>query len=448
MANIHVDFNKKLGNIKPMHGVGQPPMDGKSSYYFKYLKEAHIPYSRLHDVGGAYGGFLYVDIPNIFRDFNADENDPKSYDFTFTDWLIESLKEYGCEPVYRLGVTIENYHDTKAYRIFPPADMEKWARVCEHIIRHYNEGWADGYHYNITYWEIWNEPDNGVDERTNMMWHGTMEQYFELYKAASTHLKACFGDSIKVGGYASCGFYAVYETYEGVADNSAAYGTDISVDEATERKLYHLAFFQKFIAFVTKEKLPLDFFSYHSYVNVPLTLKMQDFVEKSLRDAGLTDTEIHLNEWNLAHTLQNRGTLKACAETTAMMCAMQNRKMAMMCYYDARIGASIYAGMFNPLTYEPFPTYYGFKAFGSLYALGTQTDCKSDSEEVYAVAATDGKTNGLLIVNTGEDAEITTDLPQNMQAYIIDESHSLEPIALDGNRFLLKQYQVVYFETK
>ena len=175
---------------------------------------------------------------------------------------------------------------------------------------------------------------------------------------------------------------------------------------------------------------------------------MQDFVEKSLQEAGLTDTEIHLNEWNLAHTLQNRGTLKACAETTALMCAMQNTEMAVMCYYDARIGASVYAGMFNPATYEPFPTYYGFKAFGNLYALGTQTACESSSEEVYAVAATDGKTNGILIVNTGEDAEFTTDLPQNMQAYIIDENHSLEPIALDGNRFLLKQYQVAYFKTK
>ena len=41
-----------------------------------YLKEAGIPYSRLHDVGGWLGGGLYVDIPNLFPDFDADENDP------------------------------------------------------------------------------------------------------------------------------------------------------------------------------------------------------------------------------------------------------------------------------------------------------------------------------------------------------------------------------------
>ena len=27
------------------------------------------------------------------------------------------------------------------------------------VIKHYNSGWANGYHYNIKYWEIWNEPD-------------------------------------------------------------------------------------------------------------------------------------------------------------------------------------------------------------------------------------------------------------------------------------------------
>lgn len=34
---------------------------------FPYLKEAHIPYSRLHDVGGCFGGNMFVDIPNVFK---------------------------------------------------------------------------------------------------------------------------------------------------------------------------------------------------------------------------------------------------------------------------------------------------------------------------------------------------------------------------------------------
>ena len=70
---ISVDFNQVNGKIKAMHGIGQPPLTGGcNTSYFSYLKEAAIPYSRLHDVGGAYGGNRFVDIPNIFRDFDAD----------------------------------------------------------------------------------------------------------------------------------------------------------------------------------------------------------------------------------------------------------------------------------------------------------------------------------------------------------------------------------------
>ena len=112
MANISVNFDKIVGNIKPMHAVGQPPFRGGFSKIdfspMQTLKEANIPYSRLHDVGGAFGGNRYVDIPNIFRDFDADETNPDSYDFAFTDELIKALVSYGVKPYFRLGVTIEN----------------------------------------------------------------------------------------------------------------------------------------------------------------------------------------------------------------------------------------------------------------------------------------------------------------------------------------------------
>ena len=63
---ISVDFNRKKGDFKPMHAIGQPPMTGLSNSMFHYLTRAGIPYSRLHDVGGWMGGGLYVDIPNLF----------------------------------------------------------------------------------------------------------------------------------------------------------------------------------------------------------------------------------------------------------------------------------------------------------------------------------------------------------------------------------------------
>ena len=160
MSTIKVDTTKIVGKIKPMHGGGQPPLGGKNmTEYFHYVTEAGIPFSRLHDVGGPFGGGRFVDVPNLFRNFDADENDPANYDFTFTDHLLKALIEANIEPYYRLGITIENQAYIKPYHTFPPKNPEKWARVCEHIIRHYNEGWADGYKLNIKYWEIWNEAD-------------------------------------------------------------------------------------------------------------------------------------------------------------------------------------------------------------------------------------------------------------------------------------------------
>ena len=83
MAKITVNFDKIVGKIKPMHAVGQPPFGGgflKLNFApMQYLTDANIPYSRLHDVGGAFGGNRYVDIPNLFRDCDADETDPNSY---------------------------------------------------------------------------------------------------------------------------------------------------------------------------------------------------------------------------------------------------------------------------------------------------------------------------------------------------------------------------------
>ena len=84
------DFDREIGDIRAMHGVGQPPMMGIDDSMLHFLTEAGIPYSRLHDVGGAYGNNRFVDIHNIFRDFGADETKEESYDFAFTDILISA----------------------------------------------------------------------------------------------------------------------------------------------------------------------------------------------------------------------------------------------------------------------------------------------------------------------------------------------------------------------
>ena len=110
--------------------------------------------------------------------------------------------EPGTKVFYRLGSKIE--HTSKKYGTLPPPDFQKWAEICEHIIRHYTEGWANGYHWDIEYWEIWNEPDlhePDTPKEFKAAWGGTIEQFHELFRITAKHLKSCF-PHLKIGGLA------------------------------------------------------------------------------------------------------------------------------------------------------------------------------------------------------------------------------------------------------
>ena len=446
MTTVKIDLSQTIGRIKPMHAVGQPPMAGGFKSLdlspINFLKEANIPYSRLHDVGGAFGGNRFVDIPNLFRNFDADETDPANYDFAFTDYLLKGMEEYGVKPIFRLGVTIENQFHIKAYHIDPPKDYNKWARICEHVIRHYNEGWADGFHMNIEYWEIWNEPDNGVPGE-NQMWLGTNEQFYELYDVAAKHLKACFGDTIKVGGYGAC-------CPRGVFHDCEKYGVDPSVAGAlinpTKIGYFRMEFLEGFFAYIKEHNSPIDFFSWHSYATVEQTVEISKFMGRFLTARGYGKLETMLNEWNGPHAEIQHGTSYASAQVAAMMCALQNCPTDMLCYYDARLNAGRYAGFFQPYAAIPVSTYYSFKAFGKLYAMGTQVLCESDTYKLYAVAAIGENTAGALITNTtGETQEVTTTL-RGGKVYLIDEDHFISLTDWNSENFTLLPDQTVYIE--
>ncbi|MBP5544121.1 MAG: hypothetical protein ILM98_08595 [Kiritimatiellae bacterium] len=386
---LQVDFGKAKGPVRPVNGVGQGPILGFDDFsMFHYLKEAGIPYSRLHDVGGPFGKNIFVDIPNLFRDFDADENDPANYDFAFTDLLMKALVENGIEPYFRLGVTIENACGVKAYRIFPPKDYGKWARICEHVIAHYTEGWADGFRYKITYWEIWNEPDNNIDNQCvkpfrNLNWWGTFDEYLDFYEVAAKHLKGRF-PNIKIGGYGHCGFYAITRPKE----LWGQWGSDVG---------HYLKCFDEFLVRAKEREFPLDFFSMHIYSDVPTAAIHVDYARKRLDEAGFGNVELHVNEWLPHNNMKNLGTDFQAAEIAAILALFQEKGLDIGCIYDAKCGADPYSPLFNAMTCEPFLAYYDFMAFKELRDLGTSVACKVD-DGLYATAATDGKGCGAVLV--------------------------------------------------
>ena len=417
MANVTINTNKFVKNMKPMHGGGQPPLGGKGlTEYFHYMTEAGIPFSRLHDVGGAFGGGRFVDIPNIFRNFEADENNPENYDFTFTDYLLKAIIDAGVEPYYRLGITIENQSFVKPYHTFPPKDYNKWARICEHIIRHYTEGWADGFHYNIRYWEIWNEPE--VHDK--MMWCGTDEQYYELYDVTAKHLKSCF-PHLKIGGYASCGFYAI--------------APKIIVDPATnmpaavppsDYEKNMMSFFYGFFDYIKAHKSPIDFFSWHSYTDVSRVAVMDEWLHGELEKLGYGGLETHINEWD--PYAKEFGTAHHSAEVAAMMIALQHGYTDACMIYDMRTNNAPYCPLFDIKTHKPIHAYYALVAFNQLYKLGKQIETKCDTDRLYTLAASNKNRTSIMFANlTGESQTLCIegiDL-DNARFYVLGESGTL-----------------------
>ena len=132
---LRIDFSKKCGKIKPMHGINGGPRSGGYSLPFDFsdeFLEMGTPVVRTVGSVGEYGHNQYVNIHAIFPDFDADETLEESYNFLPTDLYLQTIREVGAEIFYRLGECAEPY----ARKLYAksPRDMEKWARICEHII--------------------------------------------------------------------------------------------------------------------------------------------------------------------------------------------------------------------------------------------------------------------------------------------------------------------------
>ena len=374
-AEIVVDCSTVIGPVKPMNAVNNGPAvkspggDQKRGNFDDY-RAARIPFARTHDANlcSGYGAPHIVDIDAVFPDFDADETDPKNYDFVCTDSYLDSIRRAGAEVFFRLGQSIE--HGPKKYGSLPPKDFAKWARVAERVIRHYNEGWGWGVddslttantawsnQFGIVYWELWNEPDldpsDKVLPKNPRCWGGTVTNFFQFYEIAAKHLKAEF-PALKIGGPAICG----------------------REDWA-----------RRFLAYCRDNEVPLDFFSWHIYSTNPrLMAEKAGRIRKMLDDAGYVKTESILNEWNYVkgwgddwvHSLEvesGRFNQKGAAFTAAAMVDCQNAPVDMLMYYDARINSAM-NGMFDATTLWPKKGYYPFYAWSKLADRGVQVACK------------------------------------------------------------------------
>lgn len=421
MSKITVDFKTNNGPIKPMHAVNNGPVRqdcelGRKDNFEAYSK-ARIPYSRTHDASfcAMYGGEHIVDVHAIFPDFNANPYDESSYDFQLTDEYLQTIKDAGTEVFYRLGTKIE--HESKKYGTIVPADFHKWAVICEHIIRHFNEGWAKGFHHNIVYWEIWNEPDGVKANGDKPNWSGTPQQFFDLYIEAATHLKRCF-PNIKIGGPGLSGFY-------------------------------NIKWAEKFLSALTAngERVPLDFFSWHWYhQDVSHLAQRIDLAREFLDRYGYTETESILDEWNYVEgwddlwqdSILGMIGMRGAAFNAACMITGQTHKLDMLMYYDARYG-TVMNGLFDFYTYRPFKGYYVFSMYSELYQMEHSCTCESDDKDIYCLAATNNDSKGIMIAHYSLDKKAE---PKEVRLQLSDDTSEgkWQAFYLDGERTMESDY--------
>lgn len=374
MAEIQVNVSVSRGSIKPVNGICNAPQKRT----LKYWKQAELPFTRLHD--SFLGTNRAVDISAVFPDFHADEQDPANYSFDVTDRYIAAVLESGAQIVYRLGETL--FDSAVADRLMqPPEDFEKWGRICVQIIRHYNEGWANGFHYGIRYWEIWNEPDSNLGAGDGFL-KGTFiaheSEFFRFYCTASSIIKReCPG--VLVGGYAPC-----------------------AVDDPGRYEL-----FQHFLEYLDTHAHAMDFFTFHAYADSAEKLRRRlKNIDTALSAHGKGDLPLIVTEvgyfWEncmwaelgrtdndevIDEMMHDMRSARAAAFYATAISIFQNSKV-----YIANFYRTDYMTMWENLFDEigvPRKPYYALRMFAPLRRDGRALACDCSADGVTCVAAGD-----------------------------------------------------------
>lgn len=423
---VTVDTRTSAGrmNLRLNGGNGYTPIARLSSggwgTFIKPMADLHLPIVRTHDTILMDDGVKTVDIHMIFANFRADENSPDNYWFKQTDeYLGRAIKE-GSKILFRLGESIE--HGLVKYFVHPPEDFAKWARICSHIIDHYNNGWADGFHWNIEYWEIWNEPDVRPG-----CWTGTDEQFFDLYITAAKYLKEKH-PGIKVGGAAFAGHRSLYEP---------------------------------FLATVAKVGAPLDFFSIHCYTDNCnwLAREMPRQIRELVDKYGFKKSELVLDEWHYfpcswnglendqpyrKKAYEQLASVEAGAFAAAVMIGWQDSPLDIGCYYTTGPDA-VGWGLIERSKRELTDSYWCFKAYCDLMRYPDRVKATAQ-EPLHALAGRDanGRVGVLVSGLRNRYGDITVQLdhaPKNVSLKAVDWNRQLAatPFKVEGTAVTFNQ---------
>ncbi len=421
---LEIDAGKTIGPIRSFQGVNDGPMpltSGTVDVSAQY-REMRVDLVRVHDLFGPGDIDAKWSHPDpiakavaasasrtIFPDPAADPTKETSYNFGPTDRAIEAIVATGAEILFRVGRSWSADPE-------PPADPDRYAEVVKHVAMHYNAGWARGFHHNIRYWEIWNEPDLKKEWFPSFIqpfWTGTPEQYYTLYEKVSKALKS-FDPNLKVGGPAKAA-PALADPYR-----------------------------EEFMRICVKRKLPLDFYSWHIYSDSshdPYDIaRMGKKIRDLLDGNGLKDTESIVTEWGMTALPGAQEPVDVAVFLAAAMRYLQDSSVARAAYYR---GDATTMGLFNN-DGSWRPAGLVFKAIGSMTGL-ERLPVKGDDTIGFAVLAgrdPNPKKNRILVHLTNYEIP-----PKFRQAGVVYSDNrgytlTLRNIPWSGAWFAIRLYRV------
>ncbi len=330
-----VDFSKVIGPIKPLTNVTAGPESSIVGY-----KDARIKMIRTNDYYGPCDFPFYTDFfKNGSINAQFDPTDPSHYFWHDTDSVLTINNDNGFETFFRLGISF-NLTEKSPYWDPPydPTDTtyNNISEVFKRTAMHYNDGWDNGFNYNIKYWNVWTEPDGGF-------WNINLPAttYYRMYEAVANKMKK-YDSTLKVGG---AGFLSGNVIHGGV------WITD-------------------FISYCKNNNVPLDFLSWHLYnQHNPYSVYVySDYIRTILDTAGYTNVESIITETNIdlgASGNNNFDTPKGAAWFASMLITAQSSPLDRLIMYRGSRFMNLLKNDSLGMANYTF-TGFGFKSFSVL----------------------------------------------------------------------------------
>lgn len=388
--SVSINFNKVIGNLnKNLHGSGfAPDISSRRLFdFYEIFLSMQFTATRNHDWAIENANQRLVDIHHIFPLMHLDADDERNYVWGPTDEIMRLCYEAGTKVLFRLGTSIEHTGTAFKFNKIQPDDPEKYADVCVHVMRHYLQGWSNGFHYDIAGWEIWNEPEH------ECMWDGTEDEFALFFAIVLNRLKHEFPNQ-KIGGPANC----YLET--------------------------------EFINILKREcdkfDVQPDFYSFHRYGReledmLTLPVKARTFLDS----IGWNKTKIMINEWHFLRTWQgifNNFTVEgykhgmlgldgvhginSAAFNICTVCGWHDTPLDEAYYYGC--GDNVWG--FRTLYKSLNKNYYSMVMLGNLFTQFSKrvsVENLSETQRALAAISDDGK-KGILLIGDfcGSDIEI------------------------------------------